>query len=740
MRFLRRISWLTVARLTLLATSIVYLYGAAFWLVAARHMPRRIVSTALTGDGSRLLLGANAGHATLWSVSPPEKLRVFERRGFGSYTNPIDLIVIAPDERMAAIGGGGNTVDLFDLASGELHGRLGDDHGFMTIRGAAFAPNGPTIALARESGLEVWDVATRTKLPIEFEHRERVYFVAYSPDGALLASGGDASDMHVWRAATGELVCRLPRDDGQGGYCSLAAVSFTADGQRLRALDQQGLLLEWNLATQQRSARRVAGSEIRSAAYSSDRRHLAVAMRDGPVLVFDEQGQSKFQAQFNGAIAVALSAHGERLAAAGGGGARAWSMKANTHPLGRYTVGNWHGWTVAATLVALTLMWAALYSAGRAATPRPTVSGASAGSMDRPARVIAAAPSRRSFSRRPELAVIILVAGGVIYVVGCMPAIGRRGYPPIDSFWMAIPWLWPFPELIAALFDGSQFASYRKALFGYALGTAFFDAGTMGGITPRHVDVVGMLVFTLIGYGPMHLLVAFALDLVAQAIYRPLRKLVDLPEQSSATIPLRLRAPAIVIGVLALCAPFVYRTWERRDSYARGRAGADEAWRRGEAELVIDPRSELPMSQRGPYLIQRHFDPTTGLRLETRLHRGQYSTGYTDRVAELLAQGAPPGSLKAYLIGDDEMIAMLSASGFEVVTKFPRSIGPVLDVTETSVRSGHSVYGMLKAPIEFARFDQHPQVVFVRTPGTVMAFHDSGQMLGSVSGPTSPSP
>lgn len=44
--------------------------------------------------------------------------------------------------------------------------------------------------------------------------------------------------------------------------------------------------------------------------------------------------------------------------------------------------------------------------------------------------------------RRTDVACAILLVGGIVYSLLCLPAIGRRGYPPIDPIWLGVTHLW----------------------------------------------------------------------------------------------------------------------------------------------------------------------------------------------------------------------------------------------------------------------------------------------------------
>ena len=59
------------------------------------------------------------------------------------------------------------------------------------------------------------------------EHPARVYSVAFSPDGQILASGSYDNTVRLWRAADGALLRTLEHTN------SVWSVAFSPDGQTL---------------------------------------------------------------------------------------------------------------------------------------------------------------------------------------------------------------------------------------------------------------------------------------------------------------------------------------------------------------------------------------------------------------------------------------------------------------------------------------------------------------------------
>lgn len=76
-------------------------------------------------------------------------------------------------------------------------------------------------------------------------HGGPVTSVAFSPDGATLATGGGRGSTYLWDVATGKMIATLADPRGQG----VGAVAFAPDGTTLAVGDSNGYTYLWNAAT-----------------------------------------------------------------------------------------------------------------------------------------------------------------------------------------------------------------------------------------------------------------------------------------------------------------------------------------------------------------------------------------------------------------------------------------------------------------------------------------------------------
>jgi WD40 repeat protein len=96
-----------------------------------------------------------------------------------------------------------------------------------TANSVCWSPDGQTLAIAGSLGVWLFDVSHPDRQPRLLDgHQEIVLWIAFSPDGRLLASSdmSDEGDIKVWDVASGEVVLDV---DGMN------LVEFTPDGAYL---------------------------------------------------------------------------------------------------------------------------------------------------------------------------------------------------------------------------------------------------------------------------------------------------------------------------------------------------------------------------------------------------------------------------------------------------------------------------------------------------------------------------
>jgi hypothetical protein len=190
------------------------------------------------------------------------------------------------------------------------------------VTGVAFSSDGARLASGSwDQTVKVWDARTGQELRTLRGHTDRVHCVAFSPDGARLASGSGDHTAKVWDARSGQELLAL-----RGHTRGVGSVAFSPDGRRLASGSQDRTVKVWDahsgqeLLTLQGHTR-----EVWSMAFSPDGTRLASASGVPPGVVTDRPGEVKvwdartgqelrtLRGHTNGVSSVAFSPDGARL-------------------------------------------------------------------------------------------------------------------------------------------------------------------------------------------------------------------------------------------------------------------------------------------------------------------------------------------------------------------------------------------------------------------------------------------
>lgn len=356
--------------------------------------------------------------------------------------------------------------------------------------------------------------------------------------------------------------------------------------------------------------------------------------------------------------------------------------------------------------------------------------------------------ARKDIPRRPELASSILVGGAVVYGFLCLPAIGQRGYPPIDPVWTGVTFLWIFPIAVSALFDSLWFRSRRVHLVIYALATAFIFSGTIVTVVPRMVNPLETLLGVVL-FGPAHLVMGFCVEGVMQLLLWPTRRLVE-PEASKEHdgIP-RISLLTWMIAHSLICMtigfPFAFRSLAFASLRARAVAKANADWADGQAVIYRD-RSERGAEN----MVDYEVDLETGFEIEYGIDHLGFRAAYNQRIAQLVAErGLPAWSIKRFIPSEAKLRAMLDSTEMVEVTSFPYDVTANIALMRrgtltrwgSTMSSGGDELSIVTKPGTIKGVGAGTAPVHVKLDGEVIyvrngsdwlgAFHQNGTFLGS---------
>ena len=245
--------------------------------------------------------------------------------------------------------------------------------------------------------------------------------------------------------------------------------------------------------------------------------------------------------------------------------------------------------------------------------------------------------------------------GAGVYFLACVPLYGRRGFPERDPFWLAMLWLWVPPVVLSAIYMPLN-RTRAKHLLGYILVAAYIASLSTINMVPSYKGPFEA-VLDLPLFAPLMLVGVLAVELAAQTFLPILRSfsthpycakcgylLTGLPEprcpecgiafsaeqldsayspESSPRLRRRTTALVLVIVLLSLAWPFVYRRQAYASLAADGKLTAQEDWARGQAvwhvaREEVDAMTPEQQDRYSDLLFQK--DPASGLRIDMLSH------------------------------------------------------------------------------------------------------------------------
>ena len=290
-------------------------------------------AVSFSPDGMRLATAGMDDAVKVWDSITGKLLLTIDAPSGGFHKG--NALAFSPDGKFLAVADADGHLSLWDMKTGNTTLRL---NGRPPI---AFDPKGITLASMDEQGSQVvlWDLAESLASGAGKIQNTLAGFtnpileIAYSPDGALLATGSLDGSTWVWSLNTpgGQKLLDLPGHIGAVWY-----ISFTPDGQRLLTAGVDGTVRIWDISPLNDAGLLVLsrnGVRLTRVAIDPNGKYLAAAGNDGKVKVWTmPDGRELFTlSPHSGPVwDVAFSPDGLSLATAGADNtARVWDLRAS---------------------------------------------------------------------------------------------------------------------------------------------------------------------------------------------------------------------------------------------------------------------------------------------------------------------------------------------------------------------------------------------------------------------------
>jgi WD40 repeat protein len=162
-----------------------------YWVTSPAYSPDRKLAATSAWDHT----------VKVWNLASGEEARTLEADA------PVCIVAFSPHGETILAGCHGGAVRLWDAATGERRWHFNVPQAACAV---AFHPGGQVVAVGSFNGeIRLLDVKSGKELAVVKGHQPNVRALAFSPDGAILASAAEENSVKLWDVSGVPLLPRL---------------------------------------------------------------------------------------------------------------------------------------------------------------------------------------------------------------------------------------------------------------------------------------------------------------------------------------------------------------------------------------------------------------------------------------------------------------------------------------------------------------------------------------------------